>query len=256
MVSSRAEIPPTNAPIMPIVPKNPADQIEFYTTHLPVWAADPGAIGLTGAITDDLAAKLDAARTAHNQALAIRDAAEAATLRYRESVRALHALGGRAVASIKAHAGITHNIGVYTRAQIDRPRGRGPARPVPGAPSIVSATVDSQGACTIEWAAARGESVGPSSGSYYEVLRRRAGLGERTSVVIGSAAGLSLRDPDIGPGQNIYFVRARRGTRTGASSIAVSVNLPSAVAADRAPSTPAISHSTSHHSSRSTSRAA
>jgi hypothetical protein len=211
---------------MPIVPKNPADQIQFYTTHLPVWSADPGAIGLTGAITDDLAAKLEAARTAYNQALAIRDAAEAATLRYREAVRALHALGGRAVASIKAHAGITDNIGVYTRAQIDPPRTRRAALPVPGAPSISNICVDSQGVCTIEWAAARGESVGPSSGSYYEVLRRRAGLGERTPVVIGSAAGLSLRDPDIGPGQNIYFVRARRGTRTGASSIAVSVNLP------------------------------
>lgn len=226
MPSSGAAIPPTNISIMPIVPKNPADQIEFYAVHLPEWAADPSALGLTEEITDDLLAKLEAAQAAHQQALAIRNAAEAATLVYRDAVRALHARGGVAIASIKAYAGITNNINVYVQARIDPPRGRGPARPVPGAPSINSASVGSDGACTIQWTAAHGDSVGPSSGSYFEVLRQRTGLGETTPVVIGSVAGLSLRDPDIGPGENLYTVRARRGTRIGEKSTAVSVNLP------------------------------
>ncbi len=215
---------------MPIVPKNPADQIQFYAVHLPEWAADPAAIGLTEKITVELEAKLAAARAAHEEALALRSAAEAATLRYREAVRALHARGGRAIASIKAFAGITGDTSVYARAQIDPPRGRGPSRPVPGALSIRSATVGSDGACTIEWTAAPGESGAPSSGNYFEVLRQRAGLGETAAVVIGSVAGLMLRDPDIGPGLNIYTVRARRGTRIGDQSTAVSVNLPGATA--------------------------
>lgn len=226
MPSSGAKIPPTSISIMPIVPKNPADQIEFYASHVPVWSEDPGAVGLDSAIIDDLEAKLAAAEAAHAEALAIRDAAEAATLRYRDAVRALHARGARAVASIKAYAGITGSAGVYARARIDPPRGRGPARPVPGAPSIVSTSVDSHGTCTITWTAAHGDSTGPSSGSYFEVLRRRVGLGEITPVVIGSVAGLSLRDAGIGPGGNIYTVRARRGARVGEESVAVIMNLP------------------------------
>lgn len=235
MLSSGVKIPPTSVSIMPIVPKNPADQITFYAVHLPEWAADPAAIGLTEKITVELEAKLAAARAAHEEALALRSAAEAATLRYREAVRAMHARGGRAIASIKAFAGITGDTSVYARAQIDPPRvgGRGPSRPVPGAPSITSATVGSDGACTIAWTAAPGDSVGPSSGSYFEVLRQRAGLGETAAVVIGSVAGLMLRDPDIGPGLNIYTVRARRGTRIGALSTAVSVNLPGSMHAGR-----------------------
>ncbi len=179
-------------------------------------------------ITDGLQAKLMVAQAAYEEALAIRNAAEAATLRYRDAVRALHARGGLAIASIKAYAGITGDVGVYVQARIDPPRGRGPARPVPGAPSIESATVGCDGACTIQWTAAAGDSVGPSSGSYFEVLRQRAGLGETAAVVIGSVAGLTLRDPDIGPGENIYTVRSRRGTRAGAPSTAVSINLPGA----------------------------
>lgn len=211
---------------MPIVPKNPADQIRFYALHVPVWSASPSSIGLDDAVIADLDAKLAAAEAAYAEALALRTQAEAATLVYRDAVRALHARGGRAVASIKAYAGITDNIGVYAQARIDPPRGRGPARPVPAAPSIASTSVDSQGACTIHWTAAHGDSVGPSSGSYFEVLRQRTGLGETAPVVIGSVAGLSFRDPDIGPGGNIYTVRARRGARIGEKSTAVSINLP------------------------------
>ncbi|MBX3387340.1 MAG: hypothetical protein KF768_12285, partial [Phycisphaeraceae bacterium] len=211
---------------MAIVPRNPADQIRFYRTHVPVWAAEPDAIGLTAEITAELAARLAEAASAQAEAFAARNAAEAATLRYHEAVKALRARGARAVASIKAYAGITDDPGVYARAQIDPPRTGGPARPVPAAPSITSVSVDSQGVCTIEWAAARGESVGPSSGSYYEVLRQRKGLGERTAVVVGSAAGLSLRDADVGPGETIYMVRSRRGNRVGDPSTAVAINLP------------------------------
>lgn len=211
---------------MNVVPRNPADQVRFYALHVPVWSASPSSIGLDDEIIADLDARLAAAEAAYAEALALRTQAEAATLVYRDAVRALHARGARAVASIKAYAGITGDIGVYAQAQIDPPRGRGPARPVPAAPSIASTSVDSQGACTIHWTAAHGDSVGPSSGSYFEVLRQRTGLGETAPVVIGSVAGLSFRDPDIGPGGNIYTVRARRGTRIGEKSTAVSVNLP------------------------------
>lgn len=211
---------------MPIVPKNPADQIDFYTSHVPVWAGDPGAIGLTAAITDALAARLDQARAALADALAARDRSEAATAAYRAAVRELHGRGSAAIATIKAFAEVSDDPLVYARARIDAPRRRGPKRPMPGAPRITSAVVDARGGLVLEWRAAAGDPVGPSSGNYFEVLRRRDGLGEERSVIIGSTAGLRLRDAEIGPGTTVYTVRSRRGVEPGPESPPVAVRLP------------------------------
>lgn len=211
---------------MAIVPRNPADQIRFYASHVPVWAEHPSELGLSDEIVADLDAKLAAAEAAYRAALELRDQAEAATLRYRDAVRALHNRGAAAIATIKAFASVSNDALVYSRARIDPPSTSRAAPPPPGAPSVSSATVDSVGTLNLEWSAAHGESVGPSSGVYFEVLRTRCGLGETQPTLIGTTAGLTLRDPDIGPGENVYTVRARRGTRIGSESVAVAVNLP------------------------------
>lgn len=213
---------------MNVVPKNPADQIEFYAVHVPVWSEDPDAVGLSSAITEDLEAKLAAAKAAHRAALESRLAAEAATLVYRETVRALHTKGSAAIATIKAFADVHDDPAVHAKAQIPVPSTSRAERPAPGAPSISSITVDSVGMLNLEWNAAPGDPVGASSGIYFEVFRTRGGLGEKSATLVGTTAGLRLSDPDIGPGVNTYTVRARRGARLGRMSLAISITLPDA----------------------------
>ena len=215
---------------MAIVPRNPADQIRFYASHVPVWSEHPSELGLSDEIVADLDAKLAAAEAAYRAALELRTQAEAATLLYRDAVRKLHTRGAAAIATIKAFAGVHADPFIYSKAQIDPPSTSRAAPPTPGAPSVASATVDPDGALTLAWNAAHGDSVGPSSGIFFEVFRQRSGLGETRPALVGTTAGLSLRDPDIGPGVNIYTVRARRGTRTGDSSMAVAITLPGGIA--------------------------
>lgn len=228
MDSSIVRIPPTKISIMPIVPKNPADQLDFYETHIPFWREDPSAVGLSEIVTEELGTLADTARAAYARALALRQAAESATLTYRNAVRTLHARGGAAIATIKSYAALTGSIEVYTAARIDPPRTGGPQKPVPPAPLFDSAVVDANGVCTIRWNRLPTDhsGVGPSSGNYYEILRQRIGLGETVAVVIGTAQSLEFRDPHIGPGENVYSIRARRGTRTGSVSAGVVVKLP------------------------------
>ena len=65
--------------VMTIVPETRIGKIEFYESHLRVWAADPASIGLTPAAVADVQQLADDARQALDEHLRAQSAARAAT---------------------------------------------------------------------------------------------------------------------------------------------------------------------------------
>src|SRR5690349_17000555 len=124
---------------MTIVPETRVGKIQFYQSHLDVWAEDPPSIGVTPAAVAVLADLVAEAREAFIQQRRAQDAARSATERFHAAVRAMHAgIGGGAalIQQIKTFAQVTGDPGVYARASITPPAppGRPGSAPPPGMP--------------------------------------------------------------------------------------------------------------------------
>ena len=229
---------------MPLVPKNPADQITFYTSHVPTWQSDPEAIGLSNSTVAGLSADLLAAQAAFLAAREARNQARAATLAYRTAVRALHARGSGAIATIKAFAQSTDDPNVYSRSHLSAPRRGGPIA-APAAPVNVSATISGNGALTLSWEA---RASGASTGVFFQVYRRE---NFAAWTLLASTADTAHVDPAPLAGDSGYAVIAGRGLDRSGMSIPIMVSLPGGNAATTSADTTA-SHS--HESSDATPR--
>lgn len=154
---------------MRILPKTIPGQIDFLTAHLPVWASDPDAVGLSPGEIDGLGALLDEAHKAQGLARAAREAALAAT-------RALHEVGERlagatsnALGRIKLAARADEEV--YVAAQIPVPLPSSPTRvtPPPGTPTNFRITLRQVGVLELAWACPNPRGT---QGTLYEIARR------------------------------------------------------------------------------------
>lgn len=231
---------------MAILPRSTSKQLEFVVTHLPVWAGDPEAVGLSPGEIDGLAQALDAATKARQEADAARLAAEAATLWAQNTARALFERTARAIATIKAFAANTEMSGapgseaqVYADAQIDLPKK--PSRtlaPLP-TPSNVTLNLAPGGAVRVRWSA--GGTV--PTGTTYEIQRKiieRAdgGAGQADFATVGVAGSDRVFEDHsipIGVVGVTYTILARRGRRTSERSTVVAARFGGGVHAGVAP---------------------
>ena len=201
---------------MPTVPKTRSDKLEFYETHIVVWQAEPGSIGLDAGATDAQADRIAEARAAydtHQEAMA---AARAATQRYYNAIEAMHAdpgAGADMIETIKAFAESTDDIGVYVRAQIPPPATKSTAPP-PGTPTTFGTRLLGDGTLRLTW---KCDNPRGTAGTVYEVLRSvgEGPVGEME--YLGTVGAKSFTDTTIPAGATnlVYQITALRSTRRG-----------------------------------------
>ncbi len=106
-----------------VIPKNQLDIITFFQTHGPEWLASHEELGLSEEQAQAIIDATASARALYLEAVAARSAAAVATLRLSDELARLTALGGNAVATIKATArqASAPNT-VYSAARIESPK--------------------------------------------------------------------------------------------------------------------------------------
>lgn len=214
---------------MGILPETVIEQIQFCEAHNPVWAAAPTVIGLTAAQCTALATATTNSRKSYNDALAARQASKAATTKLHTDATLMRAQVADLIRQIKAFAELQAVPGnVYTAAQIPEPAAPTPAAP-PGKPSDFLVTLNADGSVTLSWNATDSAA---SSGAFFMVSRKLPG--QSSFVGVGGAPGstsesrrASFTDNTVpataaGSGAQ-YIVQGFRGTRSGDSSDAVTV---------------------------------
>lgn len=211
---------------MNVIPKSDVELMEFVTSHLPVWSADPAGVGLSGPLLAELSALQDTALASRRAADAARQAALAATLEAHADARQLRDNVSVLVKTIKAFAERQATpANVYAEAQIPAPKKPGPTAPPPVA-TDVSLELEPGGGVRVHWKAAGGS---PSTGCMFKVLRAVPGVHGGRLAVVG--LGTSRRggrytfvDETLPPDATSasYAVVAVRGNREGPMSTLVS----------------------------------
>jgi hypothetical protein len=207
---------------MATIPPSRPSQIQFCTTHIPVWEEHEAAIGLPDGFAEELNVLTQAARDAARAAHEARLASEVATQTYYRAVAAMREKAAKGVRTIRTHADNMNDIGVLVLASI--PLEKSPtAVPLPTTPMNVSCEVEPSGAVRVTW-----DSTG-THGGYFDIFRRldatpNGPMGGAVGqfVCIGSSGDRSFVDATIpiGTFQAMYQVRACRGTRKGPLSLA------------------------------------
>ena len=195
---------------MRTIPKPISDALTFFRTHLPLWDADPSAVGLTSQQVDTLTALFDDALAAHQSAAQAQSAARSATLRQTVAMRALRGFGGDIVATIRAFAEITDNRAVYSTANIAPPRDPSPLG-APETPTHLTLTLDNAGRIHLTWNGSR------EGGTSFLIERSLTGAtGDWT--ILGSAETRSFTDHAVPSGLPYITYRVRALRSGGASS--------------------------------------
>lgn len=214
---------------MGIMPETLLEQVQFCETHLPSWQAAPGAVGLTPGQVATLSAATAAARKAHSDNQAAREAAKASTTTYHASTAIMRGQAADLIRQIKAFADLqSHPAGVYAAAQIPMPAAPAP-QPPPGKPGKLAVNLEPSGAVTLSWEAVDAAAGG---GAFFNVTRKLPG--QNAFVPVGGAPGSTARSrrmsftdftlPASAAGQGAqYIVQGRRGARAGDASEAVTV---------------------------------
>ena len=171
------------------VPNTVLGKIEFFEQHIPVWSADPTAIGLTAQQIIDLTGLTGAARVAYNDAQSVRQTAKAATLTQNNAVADMMAFGTAAIATIKAFADISgDDQSVYAAAEIT-PDGSPSPLPPPVPATELAAELLNTGQIKLSWKGT------VAHGTFYAVWRR---LGEgQPYETLGSVSAKSFTDTTI-----------------------------------------------------------
>jgi hypothetical protein len=139
---------------MPTMPDKIAERLAFFELHLPVWAANPTAIGLTAIQVADLATRTASARTAFDAAQNARSTAKATTVTQTEAMGDMSNLGGDLIKTIRAFAETTNDVNVYSAAQIPPPAPPTPTGP-PDVPTNIDASINNFGEIKVNWKASR-----------------------------------------------------------------------------------------------------
>lgn len=202
-----------------IVPDSINGKIQFFEEHIPVWNADPTAIGLTVAQVTQLSSLTSAARAAYEAAQTARMNSRTATQSQHQAVDAMAGFGGDLIKTIRAFAETTGDESVYNLAAIPAPAPPTPAPP-PTTPQNVRAVIDASGNVVVTWESGN---AAPHTGAYFAVRRKletESGYKE-----IGASGTKTFTDATIPPGtvSARYQVRAHRGDLASAWCQAVVV---------------------------------
>ena len=135
---------------MATVPNTLIGKIQFFEQHLPVWAVDPTAIGLTALQVADLTTLTASARSSYDAALAIRNTAKALTNQQTDDVGAMYDLGADLIKTIRAFAQTTNDNAVYTVAEIPPPSPPTPLGP-PATPKNLVGVINAAGEIVLDW---------------------------------------------------------------------------------------------------------
>lgn len=199
---------------MPIVPDSKDAMISFYSTHLPVWADNAAAIGLSVESITTLDGLLTTAQASLSNQAAKDAEKEAATAASNDDAKALRAFGAGTLATIKAFAKATSDPSVYTTAQIPAPADPTPA-PAPGMPYGIDASIDNNGNVVLSFKADNAQS---HTGTFFEV--RRQLNGQSGFTLVGSTGTKTFTDTGIeaGTASAVYNITAKRGELSSATS--------------------------------------
>jgi hypothetical protein len=190
---------------MATVPNTIIGKIQFFEQHLPVWAADPTAIGLVALELADLTAFTVQARADYETAQLNREIAKASTEDQATSVAAMADFGGDLIKTIRAFAEKTNDPAVYSTALIPPPAPPTPAGP-PDKPTNLDAELLSGGGLRLTWKGTL------SQNAFFSVYRKAEG--ESVFSLIDSPAEKFFEDMTIPAGANniTYYIQARRDT--------------------------------------------
>lgn len=204
---------------MPNIPPPPKlDQLTWFETHTPAWAATPEEFGLPPARAEDVRNKTLAAREAYRAAQEARQAWRNAIRTQDEALAGLLEAGRDAVKMMKSFIADSGDTTLWGRAGLtpDSPRGTAPD---PTAPFDLSASLDAEGSLVVRWATRQPPGI---SGVIYSVRRSIDG-GE--FVLVDAVGEKEFIDDTIVPGthQVSYTILAKRGRQTSPLSAALTV---------------------------------
>ena len=198
---------------MPEGPPNDIDgRIQFFAQRLAVWAADPGAIGLTPQQMVELQGRTAATTAARNAALALRSQAASATAVQNEQLAGLMKFGSGLIATIRAFADLSSAPAeVFEIAELTPPS-TGGSLPPPVPATDVTTQLQSTGEVGIRWKGT------VANGTVYAVYRRFA---QGTAYAqIGTSTTKSYVDATVPVGTpevSYYLVTLRDGQQSPAS---------------------------------------
>lgn len=219
---------------MAVQPDKKLQQIIFAEQRAPIWASKATTLGLTPAQTAAITDATASARGRYDEALAIREAAKAATVQGDNALRDLRTLVAEAIKAIRLKAEATNDPDLYAVAQIPPPALPTPAQP-PTKPTNVTFTIEPTGALTLSWTNNPATPGLDSStvGVIYTIRRRINAEANFTIVGAVPAARAGRRgltsftdDTLLRAATNIqYLIVPQRGTLTGPMSEVFSIRL-------------------------------
>lgn len=201
---------PTEEVIMR-VPKGRSERVEYFESHLPVWAADPAGIGTTPEMVAELQAATDEARGALAEQQQMQNAAQAATSRYNDAVRRMGTVGVSIIFQIQCKARMDGRE-VYAMASIAAPAKASPIA-APGKPSALRVDLTTNGSLLMQW---KCRNPRGAVGTTYRISRQ---LGESGPYeYLGFTGEKKFEDITLPRGTALasYQIQAARSTRVGA----------------------------------------
>ncbi len=201
------------------LPETILGQLEYFEQHIPVWAADPAAIGLTAAQIADITTFTGAMRISYNNAQAARADSKSKTVLQADALGSMLGLGTALIATIKAFADASGNgPAVFAAAQIDPDNIPAPTDPPVAATGFVT-TLANSGAIEIGW---KGTTA---NGTYYTIHRRLDS--ETDFALIGNASDREFTDATIPAGtpKATYYLVTHRDALESGQSEHITVNL-------------------------------
>ncbi len=131
------------------IPNTRNEIVEFYKQHAEIWSTLTTEIGISVELAAAVKAATDAAVLAQQTAVAQRNTAKMSTTDFYDKADALRAIGGAAVATIRAYAEATDDKEVYIKAEVSPPAPPTPPGP-PVAPKSVTADPNATGTITLK----------------------------------------------------------------------------------------------------------
>ena len=177
--------------------------IEYLEERIPLWQADPTAVGLSVEQVAAAQVLTQAARTAYASQQSALLAAESALVERDEAIQSMRGFASGLIATIRAFARAENDPGVYAAAGLEPPAGPSPS-PDPVPPTDVTLELGTQGAIVVRWEGSL------ALGTYYEV-QRTLDNGQNW-VAVDTVATRVVSDGGVPAGtpQAGYRVRAKR----------------------------------------------
>lgn len=199
---------------MAVLPPSTIRMIEWFEQRIPVWTANPSAIGLTLPQVTQLMTRTAAARTAYQNAQAARNESKSKTVLLTDAAGSLRNYGADLIKTIKAYAETTNDPTVYAEADVPPPAAPSPLGP-PGTPTDIVTTINNRGYVEIRWKA---DNAANSSGAYFKIERRLDD--EQGFRLLGTTGLKTFTDETIPAGtlQATYIVTPFRGDASGEPS--------------------------------------